>query len=60
LNTLRHRNIKKTEEIHDLDSASMKTASISAEKGGFVEEIDVQKLNRRKARLHHLKMRRIP
>jgi hypothetical protein len=26
--------IKKTEEVHDLDSASMKTMSISAEKGG--------------------------
>jgi hypothetical protein len=25
--------IKKTEEVHDLDSASMKTASISVEKG---------------------------
>jgi hypothetical protein len=26
--------IKKTEEVHDLDNASMKTTSISAEKGG--------------------------
>ena len=32
--------IKKTEEVHDLDSASMKTASISVDKGGDGREID--------------------
>jgi hypothetical protein len=31
---------KKTEEVHDLDSASMKTSSISIEKGGDGREID--------------------
>jgi hypothetical protein len=33
-------NIKKTEEVHDLDSASMKIASILAEQGGDGREID--------------------
>jgi hypothetical protein len=32
--------IKKTEEVQDLDSTSMKTASISPEQGGDGEEID--------------------
>jgi hypothetical protein len=32
--------IKKTEEVHDLDTASVKTTSISAEKGGYGGEID--------------------
>jgi hypothetical protein len=33
-------NIKKIEEVHDLDSASANTASISPEQGGDGEEID--------------------
>jgi hypothetical protein len=32
--------IKKTKEVQDLDSASVKTASISAEQGGASREID--------------------
>jgi hypothetical protein len=32
--------IKKTEEVHDLDNTSVKTASILAEKGGDGGEID--------------------
>jgi hypothetical protein len=35
--------IKKTEEVHDLDSASVKTASISAEKGGDGTEVEQKK-----------------
>jgi hypothetical protein len=31
---------KKTEEVHDLDRASMKTASILVEQGGYGREID--------------------
>jgi hypothetical protein len=31
---------KKTEEVQELDSASMKTASISPEKGGDGEELN--------------------
>jgi hypothetical protein len=31
---------KKTEEVQDLDSASVKTASISPEKGGYGEELN--------------------
>jgi hypothetical protein len=34
------RKIKKTEEVHDLDNASMKTASISIDQGGDGREID--------------------
>jgi hypothetical protein len=34
----RPRKIKKTEEVKDLDSASVKTMSISAEQGGSLEE----------------------
>jgi hypothetical protein len=38
--TPKPRKIKKTEEVHDLDSASMNTTSISVEKGGDGGEID--------------------
>ena len=34
------RNKNRKEEVHDLDSTSMKTASISAEQGGDGREID--------------------
>jgi hypothetical protein len=34
------RKIKKTEEVHDLDSASVKTTSISTKQGGDGREID--------------------
>jgi hypothetical protein len=39
-NTPRPRKIKKNEEVHDLDNASMKNASISAKQGGYDREID--------------------
>jgi hypothetical protein len=35
--------IKKTEEVHDLDSTSMNTASISTEKGGDGTEVEQNK-----------------
>jgi hypothetical protein len=40
LDTPEPRKIKKIEEVNDLDSTSIKTASISTEKGGYGEEID--------------------
>jgi hypothetical protein len=40
--------IKKTEEVHDLDSASMKTASISAEQGGDGREMDCAEVEQKK------------
>jgi hypothetical protein len=40
--------IKKTEEIHDLDSASVKTVSILVEKGGDGGEIDGTKFEQNK------------
>jgi hypothetical protein len=40
--------IKKTEEVHDLDSASVKTASISAEQGGDGREIDGTEVEQKK------------
>jgi hypothetical protein len=38
--TPRPSNIKKIEEVHDLDSASVKIASMSTEEGGYDREID--------------------
>jgi hypothetical protein len=38
--TPRPRKIKKTEEVHDLDNASLKTSSISTEQGGDGGEIN--------------------
>jgi hypothetical protein len=40
LDTVRPSKIKNTKEVHDIDSASMKTASISVEEGGDGEELD--------------------
>jgi hypothetical protein len=40
--------IKKTEEVQDLDSASMKTASISPEQGGDGREIDGTEVEQKK------------
>jgi hypothetical protein len=40
--------IKKTEEVHDLDNASVKTASISAEQGGDGREIDGAEVEQKK------------
>ena len=40
--------VKKTEEVHDLDSASVNTASILVEKGGYGEEIDGAKVEHNK------------
>jgi hypothetical protein len=40
--------IKKTEEVHDLDNASVKTASISAEQGGDGGEIDGTEVEQKK------------
>jgi hypothetical protein len=40
--------IKKTKEVHDLDNASMKNASISAEQGGDRGEIDGAKFEPKK------------
>jgi hypothetical protein len=40
--------IKKTEEVHDLDNASMKTASISVEQGGDGGEIDGTEVEQKK------------
>jgi hypothetical protein len=41
---------KKTEEVQDLDSASMKIASISPEQGGNDEEINDKNINKIKVR----------
>jgi len=41
-------NIKKTEEVHDLDNASMKTTSISVDQGGDGEEIDGSEVEQKK------------
>jgi hypothetical protein len=38
--TPRPSNIKKTEEVHDLDNASVKIASMSTKEGGYGREID--------------------
>jgi hypothetical protein len=46
--TTKPRKIKKTEEVHDLDNASVKTASISAEQGGDGVEIDGTKVELKK------------
>jgi hypothetical protein len=46
--TPRPSKIKKTEEVHDLDSASVKTASISAEQGGDGREIDGTEVEQKK------------
>jgi hypothetical protein len=40
--------IKKTEEVHDLDNTSMKTASISIEQGGGGGEIDGAEVEQKK------------
>jgi hypothetical protein len=40
--------IKKTEEVQDLDSASVKTASISLEQGGDGREIDGTEVEQKK------------
>jgi hypothetical protein len=40
--------IKKTKEVHDLDGASVKTSSISIEKGGDGREIDGAKVELKK------------
>jgi hypothetical protein len=41
---------KKTDEVQDLSSASVKTASISPEQGGDGEEIDGTETEQRKVR----------
>jgi heme-binding NEAT domain protein len=40
--------IKKTKEVHDLDNASVKTASISAEEGGDGGELDGTEVEQKK------------
>jgi hypothetical protein len=42
LDTTRPSNIKKTKEVHNLDSTSMKTVSISAEQGGDGTEVETK------------------
>jgi hypothetical protein len=49
--TPRPSKIKKTEEVHDLDSASMKTASISADQGGDGGEIDGTEVEQKKGKV---------
>jgi hypothetical protein len=46
--TPRPSKIKKTEEVHDLDNASMKTASILVEKGGYGGDIDGTEVEHKK------------
>jgi hypothetical protein len=46
--TPRPSKIKKIEEVHDLDSASVKTASISMEQGGDGGEVDGTKVEQNK------------
>jgi hypothetical protein len=43
--------IKKTKEVHDLDSTTMKSSSISAEKGGYGREIDGAEVEQKKGEL---------
>jgi hypothetical protein len=47
-NTIGPSKIKKTEEFHDLDSASAKTTSISLEQGGYGREIDGTEVEQKK------------
>jgi hypothetical protein len=42
---------KKTEEVHDLDSASVKTASRSTEQGGYEREIDGIEVEQKKGKV---------
>jgi hypothetical protein len=50
--------MKNPEEVYDLDSASVRTASITPNKGDDGEEIEAQKLNNKKVKYHCLGMKR--